>query len=285
MDLDDALRRYGQNCFTDDDVSRGTGLSVRAWRELIKVGAVRTVTERRGPGRVRLCEANVFKRAAVIAALNRTGLSLAVSGRIAYFVPFHTVLYEICDPGRILFQTSTDVDPETGLRPRVKQPRVNWFDANTPAEADPQTDWLIDVYENRFVGVRYRAEDEPAMFGDLRRERTSFVAWLPLHPRAHFMRSAIAELAKERLPSSNRFVDFVVEWEDPTKGSKELGRLGYGFEKHDTNDDPLRMAAEAAVRSPVVATTINITLAIRKALRRYLGIEPAAPGYEMGESR
>lgn len=278
MDLDDALRRYGQNCFTDDDVSRGTGLSVRAWRELIKVGAVRTVTERRGPGRVRLCEANVFKRAAVIAALNQIGLSLAVSGRIAYFIPFHTVLYEMCDPGRVLFQTSADADPETGLRPRVKQPRVNWFDANTPAKADPQTDWLIDVYENRFVGVRYRAEDEPAMFGDLRRERTSFVAWLPLHPRAHFMRSTIAELAKERLPSSNRFVDFVVEWEDPTKGSKELGRLGYEFEKHDTNDDPLRMAAEAAVRSPLIATTINITLAIRKALRRYLGIEPAATG-------
>ena len=29
-------------------------------------------------------------------------------------------------------------------------------------------------------------------------------------------------------------------------------------------------------RSPLFKTTINLTLAIRKALRRYLGIEPAA---------
>ena len=28
--------------------------------------------------------------------------------------------------------------------------------------------------------------------------------------------------------------------------------------------------------------TINVTLAIRKALRRYLGIEPAVPNSEMG---
>jgi hypothetical protein len=31
-------------------------------------------------------------------------------------------------------------------------------------------------------------------------------------------------------------------------------------------------------------TTVNATLAIRKALRRYLGIEPAVPGSEMRET-
>ena len=77
----------------------------RALRELIKIGAIRTVTERRGPGRVRLCDATVFKRAAVIAALNQAGFSLPVSGHIAFSLPFHTVLYEICDPCRILLQT------------------------------------------------------------------------------------------------------------------------------------------------------------------------------------
>ena len=53
MDFDEALRRYRKGLFKDRDVTRCTGLSVRAWRELIKVGAVRTVTENRGPGRVR----------------------------------------------------------------------------------------------------------------------------------------------------------------------------------------------------------------------------------------
>jgi hypothetical protein len=51
------------------------GLSVRALRELIKVGAIRTTTERRGPGRIRLCDATAVKRAAVIGSLNRSGFS------------------------------------------------------------------------------------------------------------------------------------------------------------------------------------------------------------------
>jgi hypothetical protein len=87
MDFDDRLRSYKRDRFSDHDVTRCTDLSVRAWRELIKVRAVRTVTEDRGRGRVRLCDAVVFKRAALIAALNRAGLSLAVSGRVAYFLP------------------------------------------------------------------------------------------------------------------------------------------------------------------------------------------------------
>ena len=76
VDIEDALRRYREDRFTDADVTRCTGLSVRAWRELIKVRAIRTLTEGRGPGRVRVCDATVFKRAAVISALNQAGLSL-----------------------------------------------------------------------------------------------------------------------------------------------------------------------------------------------------------------
>ena len=81
-----------------------TGLSVRAWRELIKIGAVRTITEDRGRGHVRLCDATTLKRAAVIAALNRAGFSLAVSGRIAYFLPIDELLYAIWDPCWIFFR-------------------------------------------------------------------------------------------------------------------------------------------------------------------------------------
>lgn len=65
MSLDEALRRYGNGRFTDDDVVRCSGQSVRAWRELIKLKAVRTVTESLGRGHVRVCDATVLKRAAV----------------------------------------------------------------------------------------------------------------------------------------------------------------------------------------------------------------------------
>src|SRR5665811_48475 len=156
--------------------------SVRAWRELIKIGAVRTITEDRGPGRVRLCDTNTFKRAALIAALNRAGFSLAVSGRIAYFLPFDALLFAIWDPCTILLQAGADVDPDTGLPPRVEQPKADWFDPDKPAEADPEDDWLIEIYEGRFVGIIYSAEhDEPSICGDLRNEGTRFVAWFPFH--------------------------------------------------------------------------------------------------------
>ena len=284
MKLDKALLRYREDRFTDDDITCCAGLTERSWRELIKLGAVRTVAERRGPGRIRQCDAAALKRAAAIGALNRAGLSLPVSGSVAYFLPFHTVLYEICDPGRILLQSSADLDIQTGLPPRIERPKVDWFDPDKPADADPEKDWLVEFYEARFVGVKYGSQGDPTIFGDLRETGTSFVAWFPNDARTQFTGSIIAELAQERLPTGARLIDAVVAWEDPRPWTNELRLLGYKFEQHDTDRDPLHQAAEATARSPVFKTTINVSLAIRKALRRYLGIEPAMSSYEMGES-
>jgi hypothetical protein len=83
-------------------------------------------------------------------------------------------------------------------------------------------------------------------------------------------------------------IHFVAQGEDPSnwpkKWIKELDRFGYQLEHHESKTDPLCMAAEAALRSPVFKTTINPTLAIRKALRRYLGIEPVLPSPAIRES-
>jgi hypothetical protein len=276
MDLDGAIRRYRENRFTDDDVTGCAGLSVRAWRELIKLKAVRTEESGRGPGRVRLCDATTLKRAAVIAALNQSGLSLSVAGQIALFLPYHTLLYAVCDPITILFHCATEIDFRSGLPPRVKRPMVNWFDPLQPAKADAEVDWLIEIVDGRFVGVRYDAgKDAVTIFGDLREQATRFVTWLPFQRRDQFAGGAIERIAEERRGAG--LIGVIAEREDPAKWTKklikELHRLGYRFE-HKAKTDPLAIAAEAAVRSPVFKTTINPTLAIRKALRRYLGIEP-----------
>ena len=272
-DLDDALRRYREDRFTDDDVTRCTDLSVRAWRELIKHKAVRTVTEQRGPGRVRLCDATVLKRAAVISALNQTGLSLAVAGRIAYFLPLHTLLYTVCDPLTILLQRSGDHSGNR-LPRRVQQPIVDWFDPDKPATANHETDWLVAIYNSRYVAAIYdcNAKNEPVIFGDLRQDGARFVAWLPLLPRNRIAGGAIGKMAGELLPY-HRFTDFVADWEQPTKWREELEALGYEYEKHDTDTDPLRKDAEAAAKSPLLKTTINVSLAVRRGLRRAIGIE------------
>jgi hypothetical protein len=278
MEYDQALSRYRQDRFADRDVTRCTDLSVRAWRELIKLKAVRTEEETygRGPGRVRTCDAHTLKRAAVISALNKSGLSLAVAGQIAYSMPYHTLLYSVCDPLTVLFQYSAEIDPNTGLPPRLERPMADWFDPLKPAIAEPEADWLVEIFDGRFVGVRYDARKGPVtIFGDLREQATRFIGWLPFPRRDQFAGGAIERMAQEvRGPG---FIKFIADYEDPSKWPKQLHGLGYRFENHDGEADVLCVAAESAVRSPILRTTVNVTLAIRKALRRYLGIEPALP--------
>jgi hypothetical protein len=280
MDFSQALSSYRADRFTDRDVMYCTQLSLRAWRALLETGAVNTVAERRGRGRIRLCDSTALKRAAVIGAISRAGFSLAVSGQIAYFMPFHTLMFTVCDPITILLDPSADVTPATPF-PQIDRPSVDWFDSKKPAKAEP-TDWKIKIHEGRFVGAIYGATNNRVIFGDLRDQSTRFVAWYPSHDKAKVTGTAIEKLVREALPN-HRFVDFVAEFEDPTKWTKQLDKLGYEFEKRRV-DDSLRIAAEGAVRSPLFTTTINVSLAIRKALRRYLGMEAAEPGPETAVS-
>ena len=271
MNINESLRRYRADGFTDDDVNRCTGLSVRAWREVIKRGAVRTLTEKRGRGRVRMCDATTFKRAALIAALNQAGLSLAMAGQIAYLLPFDMLIYAVCDPIFILLDVAARVDPETGLLPKLKTPKADWFDPDKPAVADPKNDWLIEIYDGRFVAIIDHPQQEPMIYGDLRNEKTQFVTWFPFHS---YM-------------GSGTDATRVAKWQHRFRWADQLDPrfLDYRYEDHSADDDPLSIAAEAAARSPLFKTTINVTLAIRLALRRYLGIDPIIPDSEIGDSR
>ncbi len=271
MELKESLLRYRRNQFTDLDVTRCTGLTDRGWRELIKDKLVRTVTHTPGRGRIRLCDATTLKRAAAIAALNRAGLSLTVSARIAFYLPFHTALYELCDPPAVVLQGSSRVLLNGGLPPSAQELRVNWFDPERPARAEPETDWSIVIYDGRFLGAKYGPNDEPFIFGDLREAGTRAIAWLPLHRISNFTDCGLAKLGREGLGEA------VAVWEDPTRWPREVKALGYDYEEHG-EADPLRETAEAAVRNPIVTVTINLSLAIRRALRRYLGIEPTERG-------
>ncbi len=285
MDINDALRRYRANRFTDDDVTGCTDLSVRGWREQIKLGAVRTITEKRGPGRIRLCDATTFRRAAIIAVLNQAGLSLAVAGRMAFLLPLDAWLYDVWDPCFILLDATAEVDPKTGLPPRLKTPKADWFDPDKPAIADPEHDWLIEIYEGGFAAIIYGAECKPILYGELQNAGTRFIAWYPFHQQHQFIDGATAPFAPAQLP--DQIAKNVAKWEHPFQWSNRLDPrfLDYQYEHHDGDDDPLSVAAEAVARSPRFKTTINVTLAIRKALRKYLGIDPVIPDSEIEESR
>jgi len=187
------------------------------------------------------------------------------------------LLYEICDPWMILFECSTKRDSHPGLPPRVRKPRAVWFNPNTAAEPDPGGDWLLRIYDGRFVGAIYDAKHPPTIFGDLRNGGATFIAWWPFRRRVQRMGRVIDGFLRDRPP---KFLDFIGQWESPAKWPKQLESLGYRFEPHNENRDPLCAAADASVRSPLFTTTINVTLAIRSALRRYLNLEPAIAALE-----
>jgi hypothetical protein len=275
IDFNQALLAYRENKFTDDEIVASTGLTIRGLRELLKVGAVRSITERRGPGLVRLFDATTFKRAAIIAALNAAGFSLAMAGRIAYFVPFEELLFAAWDPISVLFMHGTPVNPDTGLPRPWPVPRANWFDPDRAAEADPENDWFLEIYERRFIGALYKISGKPEerfLYADVRDDGVKLVLWLPFHERRPVFNMPLKQ-----------FVDsFAAKWEQPNTWSDRVDSkfLDYRYEDHSADDDPLRRLAEATARSATFTIAINLTLAVRKALRRYLGLEPAATSSE-----
>jgi hypothetical protein len=273
--LQEALRRYRQRRFTDADIVGCTGLSLRSWREAIKLKAVRTIDEISGPGRgrVRVCDDVIFKRAAIIAALNSAGFSIRVSGQIAYFLHYHTllyVLYVVCDPLTVLFEHTTSNDPATGLPPLRSHPLRDWFEPDCPAKREV-ADWLVEVFDARFVACIYGSAKTPVpvIFGDLRDDQTAFVAWHPLPERAQVIQRLVDEY-----PEWRNFMDFVTGWENPEHFSSELKELGYRWETLRPKAR-LRLVANKVAHGFISKTTINISLALRKALRRYLALEPA----------
>jgi hypothetical protein len=264
--FEQALARYQRNEFTDADVTACTGLSARSVRQLIKVGAVRTLSEVRGAGHIRRFDATTFKRLAVASAIHDAGLSLTLAGQLAYLLPGDTRLYAHYDPINVLFDTRLSFDSRGELPPRLETPRFDWFDADKPAAADPENDRLLEICDGRFVALAFKQRSEPLFYGDLREAGTQFVSWWPFQSHTSAMFSTDADVAPK--------------WEDPRSQANRIDPkfLNYRYERHDGETDPLLLLARATAQRPVFKTSINITLALRLALRRYLEIEPAALG-------
>jgi hypothetical protein len=265
-DFEQALARYRQNEFTDADVTACTGLSARSIRHLKKIGAVCTLSEDRGAGHIRRFDAKTFKRLALASTIHQSGWSLALAGQLAYLLPGDSLLYERHDPINVLFDTTLSVDSHGELPPRLEPPRFDWFDPDKPASLDPENDWLLEIFDGRFVALVFNRRRGPLFYGDLRKAGTAFVSWWPFQSHTSAVFSTDADVGPK--------------WEDPRLAADRIDPrfLNYREERHDDDDDPLMLSARAAAERPVFKTSINITLAIRLALRRYLGLEPRLPG-------
>jgi DNA-binding transcriptional MerR regulator len=259
------LRRFKAGVFTDADVTRCTGLSARSVRHLIKVGAVRTLSTDRGAGRIRTFDATTFKRLAVVAAIHDTGFSLQLAGQLAYLLPSDDLLYRTHDPINALSDTA-GLEHDRDHPPRSE--RAKWFDPDVPAAVNPENDWLVEIYDSRFVALVAQNKRLRSIYGDLRRGGTQFVSWSPAHAQLVEYFSTNTEVA--------------AKWEGRRQSADQIDPrfLNYKFEDHV--DDPLASAGHAAKWRPISTMTINVSLAIRLALRRYLDIEPGADSSLVG---
>ena len=130
---------------------------------------------------------------------------------------------------------------------------------------------FCEIYDGRFIGVDYRTpreEDLKFVYADVRDAGTTLVLWLPFHARRPVFNLPLKQ-----------FVDsFAAKWEQPGAWSDRVNTkfLDYRHEDHSADDDPLRVLAEASAKTATFTISINLTLAVRKALRRYLALEPAA---------
>lgn len=274
MSFKERILSYAAGAFSDEDVTHATGLSVRAWRELIKLGAVKTITEGRGPGKVRLYDEGTLKRAAIIAALNDAGFSLAMSAKLAFFIPIDELFFTVFDPLVSLFKTWQPRDPDTGLWPSVDQVKYHGYDKGKQPQAT-KFDQTIAIYDGRFVGL-VSGPKHMFVYGELKEKGTRFVSWYPFH--ADFTITAATDEIKEKLLPYEVGTP-VPKWESPSPTSNRLDPdfLNYEFEEHDEESDPLRQLAEFTARNPVFVSRINVTLAMVRAIRRYLHLDDADP--------
>jgi hypothetical protein len=254
MNLDDALIWYWQGRFGAEDVTRATGMTERSQRELLKIGVIQAIPQAKT--KTRLLGSRMLKRVAVIAGLNRCGLSLTVAGRIVFAAPFvDDFLFDIIDPIAEIFDFTTPYDAVTGLPPKRKEPDPHgWFDPPRPVTTEPDFDWFLEVVDSHFVMLISAQGSD--VFGELSEDQTDFLWW---HDTVEYRTSNPGTPEEKHLGP---------KFDHDKSMSAELLRYQV---KDSTEQDKERAAF--AIANPVTKISVNVSSTLKIALRRLLYIE------------
>jgi hypothetical protein len=268
MTLDDALIYYRKGHFTAEDVTRATGLSERAQRELLKIGVLQAVPQAKT--KTRLLDDRMVKRAAIIAPLNQHGLSLKVAGKIVYasMMP-EDFMFDVIDPIQQLFEVSGDWDPITKLPPKRPVPEkygerdqwgwINhgWFDPKNPVQAE-EFDHHIEITNGRYVSV-YSGGEGPIMTGELTADQTDIVVWW----------GSVWDELIEPIEETPENAWAKGHFHSRYALSPDLRKYQW---KKPTDDE--RARALFAWKNPISKLRVNADLTLRSAMRRLLYIDP-----------
>jgi hypothetical protein len=210
----------------------------------------------------------MLKRAAVIAHLNRAGLSLGVAGRIVYAAPYlENLEFQVVDPWEVYCDAPPEFSPGEGLKIiRPVPDRRTWFHpAHAPAPF--RTDYFLYIVNSRFVML---GADKPSSpYGELTPDLTDFIWW----ERGMF------DVNRERSLRNGEMRVSVKGWHDHAKppfgtfeSTADPKTTRFTVKKFSEEDEA---AAREASETAVSKLSINASLALRIALRRLLCIEPS----------
>jgi hypothetical protein len=258
MDFEDALFWYRQDRFTADDVTRATGLSERSQRELLKLGIISAVPQAKT--KARLLTSRMVKRAAVIAPLNKSGLSLQVAGKIvSAALMLEDFYFDMIDPWNAAFDAAGPFDHATGLFPRRAQllDCDKWIEPDAPKKTD-ELDYRIVIIDTRFVVI-----GDLGVSGELTPDLTDFIWWDNVmydHVKGR-VKGGVLQLS---VRGTNDHSPVPFGTFDVTEDPKTIP---FTVKTPTTKDEE---EAAQAKENPVSMLTINASLTLHIALRRLL---------------
>ena len=260
----------GTQLFTDQQVTEACGLHVDNLRQLITWKAVVPAQSGGGRGKIRLWTAAHVRRISVTATLFNAGFSLKLAHTIAYCIPEDHWL-DIYEPD-VLAVSSPEIQ------------KLGWYDRGKSKIKINLEDCYVDIVNRKFIFLRAskkififdfnRGEHHIIeCFGRLNSNKTRFISRVPVHQMyeasEHDPTAVVGRAYGRAYPKRT-----LAKWEDKQTLVDLIDpkSLVYEYAKRfDLNK------ANAAYASPIVKEEINISLGLRIAMRRVLGLPTEYP--------
>ena len=256
--------------FTDQQVTEACGLHVDNLRQLITWKAVVPAQRGGGRGKIRLWTEAHVRRISVTATLFNAGLSLKLSHTIAYCIPEDHWL-DIYEP-HVLAVSSPEIQ------------KLGWYDRGKSKVTINPEDCYIDIINREFIFLRanekifrssFNVEEQQIIecFGRLNSNQTRFISRVPVHQiyeASEHDPAVVVGLASGSADPRRT----LAKWEDKHTPVDLIDPKSLVYEHAVRFDLDL---ANAAYTNPIVKEEINISLGLRVAMRRVLGLPTEYP--------
>ncbi len=235
--------------YTDEQVTSACDFHVDNLRQLITWRAIVPAQKGGGRGRVRLWTMSDVQRISTIASIFNAGFSLKMAHTLSYLIPVSDFIIGIFDP-MVLEMNGGD--------------RGEWFDPNKPKVGPIDIDLYIIVNNRQYVTLVTKGCVDH--FGELNKDLTLYKTSEDFS-RCQGPISVIPEYLVH-IKDERYLKERYAKWEDAFRGEL-IDPKSLAWE-HDPNID-IKNSISVFSR-PLTRIQINLTLGVRIAVRKVLGL-------------